>query len=152
MAKFILNPMFKSISGRLGNVVFYTRRGVQCGRIYVVPRNPDTGHQRKNKNIFREAVQAWQDIPSPQKDRWNRLARNKTLSGYNLFLSCYIKAKRDSEDHACNDIEERQQAGNMYASASYPVRFHSVSGSNTVHNGYNIHPACRLQKGNRPPS
>ncbi len=60
MAEVFLNPAFTSISGRIGDVVFFSYGGRTFFRAYVVPRNPDTPAQRSNRRIFSEAMKAWQ--------------------------------------------------------------------------------------------
>ena len=45
MARVVLNPRFKEISGRMKDVVLYTCYNRTLMRRYVVPRNPDTAHR-----------------------------------------------------------------------------------------------------------
>ena len=55
MATAKLNPVLESISGRIGNAVFYCRGNRQCVRTYVVPENPDTVLQREVRKNFANA-------------------------------------------------------------------------------------------------
>ena len=129
MAKLILNPLFKYISGRSGNTVFYTWKNIQCARSYVVPRNPDTETQRKNRNIFSEAVKIWQKLPDMQKESWNLQAQGKPLSGYNLFISCYVREKINTVGHD-HDITNKEKKPTViyqfrisFVSTPFQVRF-----------------------------
>ena len=93
MATVTLNPLFESVSGRIGNAVFYRRGNTQCVRGYVVPGNPDTVLQRKTRAAFGSAVKSWQKMTSEEKYAYTRKARNLGMSGYNLFISAYIKGR-----------------------------------------------------------
>jgi hypothetical protein len=83
--------MFRSMNGSLGKIVFYRRRGVQCARTYVIPRNPDTPQQRINREAFAAAVAAWRLFEVRDRNRYNRKARGRGMSGYNLFISEYMR-------------------------------------------------------------
>ena len=91
MATVRLNPAFDSVHGKIGKIVHYNRNGVQCARSYAVPRNPDTAAQRRNRKTFAEAVKLWQELSPGEKYRYNRNARKLRMSGYNLFISRYLK-------------------------------------------------------------
>ncbi len=85
------NILINSISGRIGNVVFYKRLGVQCVRLHVIPRNPDTVAQRVVRRCFGDAVRSWQAMTEDEKYSYNRKARYLNMSGYNLYISNYLK-------------------------------------------------------------
>ncbi len=91
MAKATTSPLIKSIHGRIGNLVFYYRCGTQCVRAYVIPRNPDTEAQRTVRRIFSDAVRSWQAMPDEEKHTFVRKARYLNMSGYNLYISRYLK-------------------------------------------------------------
>lgn len=93
MAKSKLNPIFTKINNHMGNIVFYKRRGIQCLRKYVIPRNPDTEAQRANRHTFRDAVKSWKELPGSEKDIYNRkvLKMKTSMSGYSLYISEYMK-------------------------------------------------------------
>ncbi len=91
MATVHLNPAFDSAHGRIGKIVLYNRNGVQCARSYAVPRNPDTPAQKRNRKTFAEAVKLWQGLTPDEKYRYNRNARKLRISGYNLFISRYMR-------------------------------------------------------------
>jgi hypothetical protein len=101
MATATTNILINSISGRIGNVVFYTNRGRQCVRKHVIPRNPDTEAQRIVRRAFGDAVRSWQAMTQDEKHEYIRKARYLNMSGYNLYISTYMKIQilmRQPED------------------------------------------------------
>ena len=87
----VLNPVFHSFSGRLGNLVYYHYRRTQYARRYVIPSNPDTAAQRDRRELFASAVELWQKLPCYKKDQWNTKACRSRISGYNLFISRQLR-------------------------------------------------------------
>jgi hypothetical protein len=114
----VLNPVIFKISGYLYGFVFYMRNGKQCVRDYVIPNNPDTDAQRKVRHTFTDAVKSWQLLSLDEKHRHNRKARNLQMSGYNMYISIYMKKRI-------------LQAGNpaVAGSSGNLLRFQSVSAS-----------------------
>ena len=94
----ILDPLVLSISGRLGNSVYYPNGKRQFARRYVVPCNPDTASQRCRRGLFSSAVAKWQNLPSYKKEQWKMKALSHRISGYNLFIS---KTLRQKDEEAC---------------------------------------------------
>jgi len=91
MAKVKLNPVFMSISGKIGRIVHYSRYGRQYCRVHVVPANPRTACQQAVRNIFAEAARSWKGLPASEQDEYNRRARYRPFSGYNLYVGRYMK-------------------------------------------------------------
>jgi len=91
MASIELDPMFNAVSGRLGNIVLYNRYDQQYARIYSMPVNPGTDGQRLIRRTFGDAVRSWQELTQPEKDKYNKKARRLPMSGYNLYISGYMK-------------------------------------------------------------
>ncbi len=91
--------LINSIRGRIGNLVFYCRRRAvdgartQCVLAHVIPHNPDTEAQRTVRRTFAEAVLSWQFMTTDEKYAFIRKARSLNMSGYNLFISKYMKTK-----------------------------------------------------------
>lgn len=90
MADVIINPVFKSIRKRIGNIVFYERGGKQFARIHVIPKNPDTAAQRKRRRTFSDSVSAWQSLTMEEKKQWRNRASLAGRRGYNVFISEYL--------------------------------------------------------------
>jgi len=59
---------------------------------YYITRNPRTSDQQAWRQIFADAISAWQALTQEQKDQYNKDAKGKGLSGYNLFLKEYLKS------------------------------------------------------------
>ena len=123
MATVALNPIFKSISGRIGNTVFYCRGNKQCVRSYVVPGNPDTALQRETRGKFTLAVKTWQQMTPDERYVYARKARNLGMSGYNLFISFFMTGKRVLEKKY-NAVFRR---GTVIKNNTHQSRIHSVS-------------------------
>ena len=125
MATATLNPLLRSISGRIGNVVFYRRHNKQCIRLYVVPRNPDTLLQRNVRRSFADAVKSWQSLTDEEKYKFTRKARRTHMSGYNLFISEFIKESISAGSRP----EERLSFTDLLNSSGIHIYIHSVSAS-----------------------
>jgi len=87
MAKIILHPSILSIHGRIGDIIFYNVCGFQYARSYTIPRNPRTEAQQNNRATFADAVKLWQGLSKKDKSIYNRMAADKPVNGYNLFIS-----------------------------------------------------------------
>jgi hypothetical protein len=128
MARIQFDPMIKSLSGRVGSLVFYMNRGQAYARSYVIPRNPDTPAQRKRRALFADAVRAWQTIPEIQKDLWNLKARRLVMSGYNLFISIFCRADGSVPD---SDTLRSHSVSSLYSLVRCKLHasYSSVTGS-----------------------
>lgn len=91
MATVTLDPMFQTLKNKAGNFVYYPRWGNTYSRQYVKPRNPDTESQRKNRNLFREAMKSWQALTVEEKQKYVRKAGRLPMTGHNLYISQYMK-------------------------------------------------------------
>ncbi len=60
-------------------------------RKYVIPADPRTAAQLDRREQFANAVNAWQQLPQIERAAWQRAARNKQMSGYNHFLSSWLR-------------------------------------------------------------
>ncbi len=70
--------------------VFYVRDGVQCVREYILPPNPQSSMQQKNRGNFASAVKHWKRLKAFEKKIWNREAKILKRNGYHLFISVYM--------------------------------------------------------------
>jgi len=68
----------------LNNKRFFTR-----GRYYF-PSNPRTQRQQEVRQVFANAVHAWQSLTDEQKSVYNERAKGKSLLGYSIFIREYI--------------------------------------------------------------
>lgn len=84
------NVMNKPI-GKLGNRVYYYINGVYTSRAYVIPNQPASNPQRTWWREMRTAVRQWQMLSSGEKEALNRRAKPFRYSGFNLYVSEYLK-------------------------------------------------------------
>jgi len=95
MAK-ISNIFGTTFSGRIGKkMIASSWKGHEYIRTYVKPHNPNTENQRMARGQFAAAVEAWQGFSSVQHKFYDKIAAG--MSGFNLFISRYVKAVRDEE-------------------------------------------------------
>jgi hypothetical protein len=95
----ITHPSYiKEGSGRMGDLVFYSLYGSSFARLYAKPANPHTEGQRMVRRTFGDAVRSWQKLADGEKHKYNRKARHLPMSGYNLFISVYMKEKLPPAD------------------------------------------------------
>lgn len=151
MATATPNIMLKSISGRIGSVVFYVNRGRQCVRAYVIPRNPDTEAQRFVRSCFGDAVRTWQSMTSDEKYAYTRKARNFNMSGYNLFISNHLKTKltlnKTENTLYQHNALSRASAGRGRPSVSFG-RVRAQANNRPSTDGLNLNttsPSCNLE-------
>lgn len=69
----------------LNNKNFFTRGH------YYIPLNPRTDKQQQNRNLFAQCVFAWHDLTKEEKAVYNKRAKNKGYTGFNLFIKEYRK-------------------------------------------------------------
>ena len=128
MALAELNPMFMNTSGKIDRLVQYNRRGTQCIRRHVVPFNPNTPGQQAVRSSFRDAVHAWQVLPDAEKGGWKYKARYRNLTGYNMFVSWYLKQSIPAALAGASPVN----TGFLSHPAPNSPRFHSVDTGSTV--------------------
>ncbi len=129
MATATPNILINSISGKMGNVVFYVRRSTQCVRMYVIPRNPDTEAQRLVRRAFGDAVRSWQSMCPEERYAYIRKARYLNMSGYNLYISEYLKRVMQAVDRTSKDNLNSNPSSLPWNLLPLPERFPSVSDS-----------------------
>lgn len=88
-----LNP-----TGDLAGLTCYTSR--RAGTVWFLkspPLTPPSEWQRRQRNRFRLAAQAWKDLDHETRKQWALACRRAHLivSGYNLFLWWNLRRKRE---------------------------------------------------------
>jgi hypothetical protein len=101
----------KPKSGRCGEYVYYLRKGRQCWRRYVVPKDPRTPPQQRSRAAFGAASKTWSQskrLTEKQRDAWYadgakkqsrpRLGQSGPLTGQQNYIgrNCTRK-QRDYE-------------------------------------------------------
>ncbi len=95
MAK-LTGPCFSlKATGQLGKtLVFFPWKGVNALRTYVVPANPKTDAQKKQRGYFEDSVDEWHGAAYTALDvgAWNRLAGilAKIMSGFNAMIKTFV--------------------------------------------------------------
>ena len=84
-------PIPPELFERVGkDLILSSRNGVPYLKRYAKPRNPDTPAQRRSRTTLARAVHAWQATEPQVKARWNERARDKSHSGYTLFIQEFM--------------------------------------------------------------
>ncbi|GAH19525.1 unnamed protein product, partial [marine sediment metagenome] len=95
----IINIFGDQYSGQAGKAgVFAKWKGRQYRRAYVIPSNPKTTMQQAIRSYFTNAVAAWHVYHSLQRLVYSYLATGLVMSGFNLLLSRWMKAKTKALD------------------------------------------------------
>ena len=79
--------------GKLGDRVYYVSQGEKISRAYFIPVQPGTPAQLAWWKVFRQGVQQWQALNPTQVKVWNDRAKRWKMSGFNLFMSKYLKER-----------------------------------------------------------
>lgn len=81
------------IHGQLGKTfIYYVVNGRQLKRRYNVQQNIEHSQQKRVHSVFRMANQKWNTLNQEQKKEWKKKDQyNPTMSGYNYFISQYLK-------------------------------------------------------------
>ena len=129
---------------------FTAGKGNICIRAYVIPRNPDTAAQKEMRSTFADAVKSWQALTKEDKYRFSRKARGLNMSGYNLYLSGFIKEKISAgrKSISASGLKSYNETMSLLSQKNHSYRrrsiFHSVSYSK-VKRLTNIDRFIRLQ-------
>ena len=98
MAK-VKGPLLSiSARGKIAKtLVFLSWKGIDTVRKYVIPTNPKSTDQQKQRGYFSDAIDAWHEDGYNTLDvtAWNllALAGKAVASGFNMFVKYYIAAK-----------------------------------------------------------
>jgi len=92
MAKIEYDSFINNMNGRLGDAIHYSFRTRKCIRVYVVPRNPGTELQQKNRALFAEAMASWKTLTPEEKYYYRKRTRKLAMHPHNLYIREYMKA------------------------------------------------------------
>jgi len=81
-----------SSGGRMGDIVFYSFYDRQYARLYCKPVDPKTVEQKIIRKTFGDAVRSWQALSPEEQYKYNKKARRLPMTGYNLYISNYMKS------------------------------------------------------------
>lgn len=80
--------------------VFATWKGRTYIKRYAKPHNPRSEKQQRHRRLFREAVQAYKLLAPEEKERLDREASARRITGLNLFMSMYMRERESAEKSA----------------------------------------------------
>lgn len=86
MARVIFSAMLSGASGKIGDVVASTWKGIAYFRRRVIPSNPQSNGQMAQRYCLKTALTLWQSIKSWAKTPWDYSVTGYALSGYNKFM------------------------------------------------------------------
>jgi len=90
MAKINTPSYIKTPGGRMGDAVFYSIGNRTFMRTYVIPRNPRTEAQQKNRSLFAEAMASWKALTTEEKYLYKVRTINLDMRPHNLYIKEYI--------------------------------------------------------------
>ena len=88
----IINVFGTKFNGAIGKTMIASSwKGKEYVKAYAIPHNPRTERQQKRRAVFAEAVKAWKRLSLKEQRNLNKEA--KQMTGFNLYVSRYIKRK-----------------------------------------------------------
>jgi hypothetical protein len=86
MARITFSALLSAASGKIGDVVASRWKGLAYVRRRVVPSNPQSGKQCKQRFVLKSALTLWQSLKAWANAPWILAASGYAESGYNLFM------------------------------------------------------------------
>ncbi len=96
----IKSTVITEISGKVGDLVFYTRGRKNFVRKWVKPHDPKTPEQLIRREKFADLVRTWQSLTAEEKKSW-KLYPGRKGSPYNAFMSENLKRTERGEKVVC---------------------------------------------------
>ena len=121
MALYTLNPIFVSVRGSIGNLIFTSYRGKPVIRRKSTKKRQFNDAQRVSQGHFARAVALWKSLTKTEKSSWQEIALSRNIFAYNAFISVNVRRANDGLSMIRG-----------YSEASKPVQTKSVS--NTFNN------------------
>ena len=91
----IRNVLGNEYSGTIGkSKTAIERDGTNFTRFWVLPHDPKTPAQMRQRKRFADAHEAWIALPQEKRNEYNECARNIEMTGYNLFVKEYVTRMR----------------------------------------------------------
>lgn len=125
MAKIDTPSYIKIPAGRMGDAVLYSVGSRTYMRSYVIPRNPKTPLQQKNRSLFAEAMASWKSLTDEEKYIYKKRTMTLNMLPHNLYIKEYIKASKQENVESGNIRPEN--INNKPANAGVTVRGISIT-------------------------
>lgn len=158
----VTNVFGDEYSGQAGRAgVFAHWKGRRYRRKYVIPSNPNTIKQQEIRGYFAEAVTEWHTWLSIMRLAYDYLASGQVLSGFNLLVSRWVKAKAAAEaapqDPLCGlkqfasataaQDDEALPASEKHTLSFHPVEIDSVTDFQPGTSGVALEAIIYLERG-----
>lgn len=99
MSKVKMPLMSETASGKFGDgMVYYKRYGKTICRKYVYHDGGDSEVLRKNRNLFKEAIEFFKLLTASDKAAWNVMSQDMNLNGHNLFMRAAMNSFHQGQD------------------------------------------------------
>lgn len=90
----VKNAMGNTYSGTLDNsVTAVNRDSINFMRTYVLPHDPRTPKQVRQRRKYTEANEVWKALSQDERNEWNRRAKGTGMNGYCLFVSEFTRQR-----------------------------------------------------------
>jgi hypothetical protein len=130
MAK-IPSGILGKISGKVGNVVGASWKGIAYIRAYVIPANPDTESQKAERGLFADLVALGHAcLGSVIQPFWDPFLRG--ISGWSKFVGVNRKLYTAEDDYSPVKLATGTREGAVIAAAVYTSPNVAVSWDETV--------------------
>ena len=126
MARITHPSYIKFSGGRMGDLVFYNFNQKQYARLYTKPINPDTALQRIVRRTFADAVRSWQALSPEEQYKYNKKARRLPMTGYNLYISTYMKNTLHSGNKKESSLFTSSESLSVYGMSPLEPRYATV--------------------------
>ena len=105
MALYTLTPIFKSVRGSIGNLIFTSYRGKPVIRRKSTKKRQFNDAQRVSQGHFVRAVALWKSLTKTEKSSWQEIALRRNIFAYNAFISVNARRANDVFPMICDYSE-----------------------------------------------
>ena len=95
MALYTLNPIFVSVRGSIGDLIFTSYRGKPVIRRKSTKKRQFNDAQRVSQGHFARAVALWKSLSKAEKLSWQEIALSRNIFAYNAFISINVRRAND---------------------------------------------------------
>jgi hypothetical protein len=81
-------------SGNYGKqIIFSNSKGINIVKRFFASRDPNTAGQQAQRTLYTNGVNQWNNLTDEQKAYFTEKALTKNLTGFNYFMSIYLKGE-----------------------------------------------------------
>lgn len=104
MSQVKMNPVFEGFARKMGNMVFFNRKGETFARRFTPPTDRKSPGQLSVRQAFAYIGDLWKGSNGVMRKSWENFARGKKFTGYNSFIAANVPKKR--ANHALELFKE----------------------------------------------